>query len=264
MKKLLAAICSLAVLACGALAFAGCGGDGKQDLEYVKDKGTLVVGCTEFQPITYLEGGEWKGFDVEFARAVGEKLGVEVEFQIIKWSNKVFELNSKNIDCIWNGMTITEELQEQTEVSSPYMRNQQVAVIRVEDKDKYTDQSSIKDQKIVAENGSAGAGFGEELSDQFVAIDTQVQVFTELENKSADIGILDSVLAKYYLATPAYEGKYVLVDMGFPTEEYGIAFRKDSNLCEAVNEALAEMFADGSMQEIASAYGLESELIEIK
>ena len=201
---------------------------------------------------------------MEFARAVGEKLCVEVEFQIIKWSNKVFELNSKNIDCIWNGMTITEELQEQTEVSSPYMRNQQVAVIRVEDKDKYTDQSSIKDQKIVAENGSAGASFGEELSDQFVAIDTQVQIFTELENKSADIGILDSVLAKYYLATPAYEGKYVLVDMGFPPEEYGIAFRKDSNLCEAVNDALAEMFADGTMQEIASGYGLESELIEIK
>ena len=264
MKKFLAVICSLAVLAGGVAMFAGCGNDNSKDLEYVKEKGTLVVGCTEFLPISYQENGEWKGFDVEFARAVGEKLGVEVQFQVIKWGDKIFELNSKKIDCIWNGMTITEELLNETEVSVPYMRNKQVLVVRSEDAQKYTSQESIKGEKIVAERGSAGAAFGEELSDEFAALDTQVMIFTELQSKKANVGILDSVLAGYYLQTDAYKDAYKTKDVGFAEEQYGISFRKGSNLCGAVNEALKELYAEGTLTEIAQSYGLESELLAIE
>ena len=96
------------------------------------------------------------GFDIELAKAVGEKLGLEVVFQVINWNTKVFELESKAIDVIWNGMTITDKIKEETSVTIPYLKNKQVAVIRVEDKDKYKTTKDMLDAVICVESGSAG------------------------------------------------------------------------------------------------------------
>ena len=129
---------------------------GKEDYDYIVGKGKLVIGYTLFAPIAYMDGNELIGFDIDLAKAVGEKLGVTVEFQKINWDSKEFELSSKNIDCIWNGMTITDERKESMSITIPYMKNKQVAVIRIEDKDKYKTTGDMKNAIIVVESGSAG------------------------------------------------------------------------------------------------------------
>lgn len=129
---------------------------GKADYDEIIESGKLVVGYTIFAPIAYEENGELIGFDTELAKAVGEKLGLEVVFQVINWDTKVFELESKAIDVIWNGMTITDKIKEETSVTIPYLKNKQVAVIRVEDKDKYKTTEDMLDAVICVESGSAG------------------------------------------------------------------------------------------------------------
>ena len=112
--------------------FSGCGAKSDSDLAYVQDKGVLIVGITDYAPMDYKdENGEWTGFDAEFARMVAKELGVEVEFFVIAdWSKKVFELDSKSIDCIWNGMTINDERKASMSISIPYMQNKQVMVTK--------------------------------------------------------------------------------------------------------------------------------------
>ena len=134
----------LRVFLCAGLAvsmLAGCGSGNSDtkdkkdaaadsDLEYVKDKGTLVVGITDFEPMDYKDkDGNWIGFDADMAKLVGEKLGVEVDFVEIDWDNKVMELNSKNIDVVWNGMTLTSEVTSAMECTNAYCNNAQVVVV---------------------------------------------------------------------------------------------------------------------------------------
>lgn len=128
-----------------------------EDYNYIKNNGKFIVGYTLFAPIAYKDdNGKLIGFDIELAEAVAEVLDLEVEFKEIDWDSKESLLKNKNIDCIWNGMTITEERQANMEISMPYLNNKQVAIIRVEDKDKYTDLDSMSRAIIGAEAGSAG------------------------------------------------------------------------------------------------------------
>ena len=122
-----------------------------------RGNGVLKIGYTLFEPMNYLgEDGELTGFETEFATAVCAKLGVEPKFVEINWDAKLLELESKNIDCIWNGMTITPELQEAISISDPYIKNYQVVVIRAADADKYTSTESLAGANLDAEAGSAG------------------------------------------------------------------------------------------------------------
>ena len=110
------------------------------DLEYVKDKGTLVVGITDFEPMDYKdENGEWIGFDADMAKAFAESLGVDVEFVEIDWDNKILELDGKTIDCVWNGMTLTDEVTSSMECTDAYLNNAQVVVVPADKADKYQD-----------------------------------------------------------------------------------------------------------------------------
>ena len=127
-----------------------------EDLMYIASKGKFIVGYTIFAPIAYEKDGELVGFDIELAKAVAEYLEIEVEFKVISWSAKEAELESKAIDCIWNGMTITPERQANMAISIPYMNNKQVAVIRKADKDKYKTTDDMGRAIIGAEDGSAG------------------------------------------------------------------------------------------------------------
>ena len=129
---------------------------GKEDYDKIVKSGKLVVGYTIFAPIAYEENGKLIGFDIDLAKAVGEKLGLEVIFQVINWDTKVFELESKAIDVIWNGMTITDKIKAETSVTIAYLKNKQVAVIRVEDKDKYKTTDDMAEAIICVESGSAG------------------------------------------------------------------------------------------------------------
>ena len=126
------------------------------DWEYIVENGKFIVGYTLFAPIAYKENDELIGFDIELAKAVAEKLELEVQFELIDWNAKEAKLEAKAIDCIWNGMTITEERLEMMEISIPYMNNKQVAVIRKDDADLYKTTEDMKNAIVGAEDGSAG------------------------------------------------------------------------------------------------------------
>ena len=100
------------------------------DVAYIQSKGTLIVGITDFAPMDYKDdSGEWIGFDADMARVVAGKLGVEAQFVEIDWDNKIMELDSKNIDVVWNGMTLTSEVTAAMECTNPYCINAQVVVV---------------------------------------------------------------------------------------------------------------------------------------
>jgi len=137
--------------------YTGTAGSDTADLDYIKGNGKVIIGYTLFAPIAYEEGGELIGFDIDLARAVCQKLGLEAEFVVINWKTKEASLEAKSIDLIWNGMTITEKRLAEMEISIPYLNNKQVAVIRTADKDKYKTTADMKDAIMCAEDGSAGA-----------------------------------------------------------------------------------------------------------
>ena len=135
MKKflllMLTVVLALSLVACGSADVAENDAATESDLQYITDKGTLTIGMTLFAPMDYYDdNNELTGFEVEFGKAVCEKLGVEADFIEINWDAKETELSSKNIDCIWNGMTITEERLENMSISIPYMQNKQVKVVK--------------------------------------------------------------------------------------------------------------------------------------
>lgn len=220
-----------------------------------------MVGCGEKELI---------GFDIELARAVGEKLGVEMEFKEIDWNSKEAYLKSGYIDAAWNGMTITEKRKQEMDFSIAYMKNKQVAVVRKADVAKYTKDTitpaGLKElgAKMIAEDGSAGMDV---IKEQFAEVDrkpadSQIKCFTDLLAMSADVAILDSVLAGYNLrAGTDYGDKLVMVEgLDLADELYGIGFRKGSAAAVKISEAILELQAEGLVDEIAARYGLEESL----
>lgn len=274
----------LALLLAGAMSLsllAGCGGGSddatddtaasgaddssaqtESDLAYVQDKGTMVIGYTVYEPMNYTdENGEFTGFDTEFARAVCEKLGVEPEFVEINWDTKVIELDAKSIDCIWNGMTITDDLKENISVSDPYVKNMQVVVIKDSNKDKFTDTASLSGATLVAEAGSAGQAAveaDENLSQAtLTTVTKQTDALLEIESGASDAAILDWTLAKSMIGEGTDFADLMMIDGAeLSVEEYGIGFRKDSDLCTKVNEIMAELVEDGTLPALAEKYGL--------
>ena len=255
MKKMFALILAvLLMVAC----FAGCGGSKEDsDLAYVKDKGTLIVGITDYAPMDDKgENGEWTGFDAEFARLVGEKLGVEVEFIEINWDNKFFELETKNIDCIWNGMTITEEVNLNTNCSDAYVVNAQVVVMPADKVDAYPDTDSLADVLFAVEKGSAGEAALTDLGiTGYTAVEDQAGALMEVAAGTADACVIDITMAN---AMTGEGTSYASLAAGIAltSEEYGIGFRKDSDLTAEVNKIMDELMADGTLTALAEKYSL--------
>lgn len=210
------------------------------------------------------------GFDVELAQAVGKDLGVEVEFQLINWNNKENELESKNVDLLWNGMTITEEREAQMEISEPYMLNEQVAIIRKTDASKFDSlDKMLASKKWTAESGSAGADLIPELGATLIGVSSQINILTELNAGSADIGVMDSVMASYYINETGSEYADSLmiapVKIALEDEYYGIAARKgEVALMDKINTSLAKLYADGTVGKIAETYGLTDVILPIE
>ena len=170
--------------------------EGDSDWEYIKNKGTLVIGVTDYKPMDYMEDGKWVGFDAEYAEKICEKLGVTAEFKEIVWENKLLDLDTKTIDCVWNGMTIKEEITNVADVSGAYMKNYQVVIVK--DADKYTDLASLKGKKIVAEAGSAGeteALANENLKEGYKAVESMADALLEVKSGAADACVIDYVMA---------------------------------------------------------------------
>ena len=210
------------------------------------------------------------GFDVELAQAVGKDLGVEVEFQLINWNNKENEPESKNVDLLWNGMTITPEREAQMEISEPYMLNEQVAIIRKADASKFDSlDKMLASKKWTAESGSAGAELIPELGATLIGVSSQINILTELNAGSADIGVMDSVMAGYYINETGSEYADSLmiapVKIASKDEYYGIAARKgEVALMDKINTSLAKLYADGTVGKIAETYGLTDVILPVE
>ena len=225
---------------------------------------TAVLGAAACKESTLI------GFDVELAQAVGKDLGVEVEFQLINWNQKENELESKNVDLLWNGMTITPEREAAWEISEPYMLNEQVAIIRKTDASKFNSlDKMLASKKWTAESGSAGADLIPELGATLIGVSSQINILTELIAGSADIGVMDSVMASYYINETGSEYADSLmiapVRIALEDEYYGIAARKgEVALMDKINTSLAKLYADGTVGKIAETYGLTDVILPIE
>ena len=234
----------------------------ESDLAYVQDKGTLVVGMTDFAPMDYKdENGEWIGFDADMAKAFAESLGVDVEFLEINWDNKLMELDTKGIDAIWNGMTINDEVEAGASVSEPYCRNGQVVVVPVDKAEDYQTVESLSGLNFAVENGSAGAEQLDALGLTYVAKSTQADALLEVASGASDACVIDLLMAGAMIGEgTSYPDLTYTVQLN--DEEYGVAFRKGSDLVDAFNEFWASAYADGTVMDTATTYGVQESVIE--
>lgn len=272
----------LALLLAGAMSaslLAGCGGGNtnttentdsntaentgaESDLAYVQEKGTLVVGITEFEPMDYQNAdGEWIGFDADMAKAFAESLGVTAEFQVIDWDNKVMELDGKTIDVVWNGMTLTDEVTSAMECTNAYCNNAQVVIVPSDVADQYQDVDSVKGLSFAVESGSAGMAEVQALGATYTEVSDQATALMEVASGTSDAAVIDSLMA----AAMVGEGTSyadLTYTVGLNSEEYGVGFRKGSDLAEKLNEFFKTSYDDGTMMQIAEQYGVQAAIIE--
>ena len=255
MKKILAMLLAVLMIAS---CFAGCGAKAASDVAAIKKAGKIVVGITDYAPMDYKdENGEWTGFDAEFARLFAKELGVEIEFFVISdWGKKFIELQDGNIDAVWNGMTITEEAKTNSSVSNPYVLNKQVLVMKADKVADYKDAASLKDLTIAVENGSAGQSAAENAKPKkIVPVQDQAAALLEVKAGTSDACIIDSTMAQ---AMTGEGTDYAELAAGIilTDEEYGVSFRKGSDLTAKFNEFMKELRKDGTLQELAAKYKL--------
>ena len=238
MKKVLCLVLSVLMLA---LCLTGCGQKAdKSDMAYVKEKGTLVVGITDFAPMDYKDAdGNWIGFDADMAKAFAAKLGVDVQFQIIEWDSKAFELEGKAIDVVWNGMTLNDKVKASMDCSNPYCNNQQIVIVKKDVADKYQTKESVKNLKFAVEDGSAGQDQVELLGAQYTPVGDQATALAEVKAGTADAAVIDSLMAGAMVGEGTGFAD-LMYTVGLNDEEYGVGFRKGSDLVAELNAFFKE------------------------
>ena len=231
------------------------------DLEYVKNKGVLVVGVTDFAPMDYKDdNGEWIGFDADLAKAFAASLGVEVELIEIEWDNKILELDGKTIDCVWNGMTLTAEVMAAMETSNAYCNNAQVVVLPKDKADAYPDVASLSGLTFAVEAGSAGEAEIDALGYNKTAVTSQADTLLEVAAGTSDAAVIDALMAAAMVGEGTNYASLTYT-LSLNSEEYGVGFRKGSDLAAALNDFLAAAYADGSLMSIAKTYGVQAAVI---
>ena len=253
-RKLVLAIVTvlcMVLLAGSITAFAG---EEKSDLADIQAKGVIVVGITDFAPMDYKDdNGEWIGFDADLAAVFAEKIGVAVEFQEIDWDNKILELNAGSVDCIWNGMTLTPEVDEAMECTSTYALNAQVVVMKADKLADYPDADSMKELSFAVEAGSAGEAVAEEAGFSVNSVQNQAAALMEVAAGTSDACVIDKTMAD---AMTGEGTSYA--DLGYEvslsSEEYVVGFRKGSDVAAALDEMIQEWITDGTLAELSAKY----------
>lgn len=265
MKKLLAVLMAVLMVA---LCFTACGGDkkneeaNKTDMEYVKEKGKLVVGITDFKPMDYQDkDGNWIGFDADMAKAFAKHLGVEVEFVEINWDNKKMELDGKNIDCVWNGMTLTDEVKAGMDCSKPYCNNAQVIVVPADKADQYKTAADCKELKFAVEAGSAGKDQAVANGFNYTEVLDQATALSEVAAGTCDAAIIDSLMAGAMIGEGTGYANLTYT-AGLNSEEYGVGFRKGSDLVAEFNKFFDAEVVNGNVLKLAETYGVQEALIK--
>ncbi|MBQ6376093.1 MAG: transporter substrate-binding domain-containing protein [Lachnospiraceae bacterium] len=232
------------------------------DIAYIKDKGSLIVGITDFEPMDYKDdAGKWIGFDADLAAKVAEDLGVSVEFVEIDWDNKILELNNKSIDCVWNGMTLTDEVLSSMECSNAYCSNAQVVVLPADKAEEYPDAESLKEVKFAVEAGSAGEQAAKDNGFEFTAVTAQADTLLEVQSGTSGASIIDLLMASAMTGEgTSYPDLTHTLEL--TTEEYGVGCRKGSDLAAFINEEFKTLYGDGTMTKIAETYGIADAVIE--
>ena len=233
----------------------------ESDMAYVQEKGVLVVGITDFAPMDYKnDDGEWIGFDADMAKAFAESLGVDVEFIEIDWDNKVLELDSKAVDCIWNGMTLTDEVKSAMQTSNAYCNNAQVVIVPADVAEQYQTAEDCAELQFAVEAGSAGKAEVEALGYSFTEVATQADALMEVAAGTSDAAVIDSLMAGAMVGEDTGYADLTYT-AGLNSEEYGVGFRRGSDLADALNDFFAAAYADGSMMECAETYGVQAAII---
>ena len=236
----------------------------KSDLKAVENAGKLVVGVTVYQPMDYLdENGEWTGFDAELAKQFAETLGVNCQLVIINWNNKVAELDSKQIDLIWNGMTASDELGQKIDFSVSYAKNAQVAVVK---KGSSLTADDVKNAKIAVENGSAGATVAAETiqGTNINKVTAMVDALSEVLAGTSDVAVIDITMAQSVVGKGAYADLEILEGASYGDEIFAVGLRKGSDLKTKLDDFLKAKYADGTLTALAEKYtvGLNTDALK--
>lgn len=258
MKKLIAIIIALVLT----FSFAACSKEESGlDLDYITEKGKIVIGITEYAPMDYKdENGEWIGFDADMAKEFADYLGVEVEFIVIDWDNKIFELENKSIDAVWNGMTLVDKVKENMGCSEPYCKNAQVVVVKSEDASLYQDKESLAGLSFAVEAGSAGKEAVEALGLNFTEVSYQSDALMEVAAGTSDACVIDLLMAGAMIGEgTAYPD--LTYTVSFTEEEYVVGFRKGSDLVEKFSEFWKDACEEGTVLETAKTYGVQESVI---
>ncbi len=256
MKKGIALV--LAVLMVGSVFLTGCA---KKDdsLTKIKTSGVFILGLDDaFPPMGFRDDkNEIVGFDIDLAKEVTTRMGVELKLQPIDWDSNVIELNSGNIDCIWNGLTITADRQKQMIFSDAYMKNRQVVVVRADSN--ISTLSDLAGKKLCLQAGSSAADALASHADfknslgKVIELSDNVTAFMELEGKTSDAVLMDEIVAAYNIKKDGSDLK--ILDESLADEEYGVGFRTaDVTLRDEVNKQLKAMAADGTLAEISNKW----------
>ena len=230
----------------------------------------LLCGVTVYEPMDYKNpDGTWTGFDADFARLVGGKIGMKVEFVEINWDSKYMELQSGAINCIWNGFTANDtdddgvKRSDKVDFSYSYMLNEQCVVVKAANAASYTDVSDLTGKTAAAEKGSSGEGVATDSvgeTGKVISSDSQIATFIEVKSGAVDCAVVDILLAKSLIGTGSYSD-LAIADIAMPSEVYAVGFKKGSPLRDKVNAAIKELYDDGSLADLAAKYGLENSLL---
>ena len=229
-------------------------------LQYVMDKGELIVGLDDsFPPMGYRDkDNKIVGFDVDLAKETCKRMGIKAKFQPVSWESKEQELSSKNIDCIWNGFGITPEREKVLTFTEPYMSNPQIFVVLADSGIKT--EADLKGKVVAAQSGSTAYATIDKdtnLKDsfkEFIGVEDNVKALMDLEVGGSDAVAMDTVVARYYMTKDP--GKYSIIeDTTILDEEMGVGFRKgDNTLCKKVEDTLKEMQKDGTLAKISKKW----------
>ncbi|MBP5385553.1 MAG: transporter substrate-binding domain-containing protein [Lachnospiraceae bacterium] len=249
-----------------ALLLPGCGTTGgdkpdpANDLEYIKNKGSLIVGVTEFAPLDYKVRDEWTGFDADMAKLFAKRLGVSAQFREIEWDRKAELLESGEIDVVWNGMTRTEEVEALMSCSASYLSNSQVVVMKSESQAVFKSIEDCDKLLFACEKGSIAKTLLTELKYRYKDYDTQQAALRAVNAQDADAAVVDRNLAAGMTGPGS---TYESLTYGIPLneEEYCVGMRKGSDLCPEVNHFFTESGTNGVLYQTASRYNLEHALV---
>ncbi|AGX42295.1 amino acid ABC transporter substrate-binding protein [Clostridium saccharobutylicum] len=250
------------LVACGGNSAANKSGNSKAEASTL-DKDELVIGLDDtFVPMGFKDdSGELVGFDVDLAKAVGEKLNKKIKFQAIDWSMKESELKNGNIDLIWNGYSINDERKEKVDFSKPYLNNTQVIVTLADSS--INTKEDLAGKKVGAQDQSTAVDAVENDKDNImskfnggnlVTFADNNDALMDLEAKRLDAIVVDEILARYYIKARGEE-KYKILKDNFGQEQYGVGIRKgDTKFVDAFNNALDQVIADGKAAEISKKW----------